>query len=377
MVDEAGNAPSSGSGRVDRRRIAAQRPESFRRRQRLAIGIISVLLLAVVGIIVAGYVVIFVLPPQQLVVRVNDVSYTRGDMVKLLRLRQATVEILGEQFNSSDDVFQALQLIVENEIVSQSASKFGISVSREELDDRIRGIMAPSRDESLGKSEAQVERELQERYRQYLNTTQVGESEHRALVRRALLREKVRQFVGDKVPTVGEQVYLHRIVMHNQDEIDIMQTNLADALGDDRSPQRIRAVFKAVAREFSRDPDTQQSGGEFGWVPFGVDEDYEGIFFDMEIGVLSDPVPNLDNPQELYFFMLSDRSSSQAITERNRDILKTSALQTWLNEERVNHDIYAIFNSEIYAWILDQLRISSTVTPTPAADSLFPGLPGF
>lgn len=377
MVDEAGNVPSRGSGRVDRRRIAAERPESYRRRQRLAIGIISVLLLIVVGIIVAGYVVIFVLPPQQLVVRVNDVSYTRGDMVKLLRLRQATVEGVGQTFNSGEDVFLALQLIVENEIIAQSASKFGVSVTRDELDNRIRATMAPTEDESLGKSEAQIERELQERYRQYLNITQVDEGEHRALVRRALLREKIRQLVGDQVPTIAEQVYVHRIVMNSQDEIDIMQTKLSDTLGDDRSPQRIRAVFKSVAREFSRDSGTQRFGGELGWIPLGVDEDYEDIFFDLEVGELSQPVPNIDNPQELYFFMLSDKSKSQEVSEQNKDILKTGALQTWLNDERANHDVFAVFNSEIYGWILDQLRISSITTPTPAPDSPFPGLPGF
>ena len=376
MVDDAGNIPSGDSVRVDRRRIAAQRPENYRRRQRLAIGIISVLLLVVVGIVVAGYVVIFVLPPQQLVVRVNDVSYTRGDMVKLLRLRQATTESLGQTFNSGDDVFKALQLIVENEIIAQSASKFGLSVTREVVDDRIRGIMSPTEDESLGKSEAQIQREFNERYRQYLNITQVDESEHRALVRRALLRETVRQFVGEKVPTVAEQVYLHRIVINSQDEVDIMQTKLADALSDDKSPQNIRAVFKSVAREFSRDPDTQQAGGEFGWIPLGVDEDYEDIFFDLEIGELSQLVPNIDNPQELYFFMLSDRSASREISERNRNTLKTGALQMWLNDERANHDVYAVFNSEIYGWILDQLRITSTITPTPVTDSLFPGISG-
>lgn len=373
MVDETGSAPSSDSGRVDRRRVVAQRPEGYRRRQRLAIAIISALLLVVAGIVVTGYVIIFVMPPQQLVVRVNDVSYTRGDMVKLLRLRQATMEGLGQTFNSSDDVFKALQLIVENEIISQSASKFGITVNREEVDNRIRGIMAPKEDDSLGKSDAQIEREFKEKYRQYLNITQVSESEYRSMLKRALLREKVRQFVGDQVPTVAEQVYVHRIGMNAQDEVDIMTTKLGDAVSDDKRPEYLRAVFKAVAREFSRDPGTQQSGGDLGWIPMGVDEDYEDIFFDLEIGELSDPVPNIDNPQEMYFFMLSEKSGSKEISERNRDILKTGTLQKWLNDQRADHDVYAVFNSEIYGWILDQMRITSTITPTPATNPMIPG----
>ena len=132
-------------------------------------------------------------------------------------------------------------------------------------------------------------------------------------------------------------------------------------------------MFKAVAREFSRDPGTQQSGGDLGWIPMGVDEDYEDIFFDLEIGELSDPVPNIDNPQEMYFFMLSEKSGSKEISERNRDILKTGTLQKWLNDQRADHDVYAVFNSEIYGWILDQMRITSTITPTPATNPMIPG----
>ena len=243
MVDDAGKAPPNEPVRVDRRRIAVERSQGTQRRQRMAFAIISLLLLVVAGIMVAGYVIIFVLPPQQLVVRVNDVEYTRGDMVKLLRLRQATLETIGQTFKSSDDVFQALQLIVENEIISQSSAKLGLSVTREELDDRIRGIMVPSADEALGKSEDQIQREFAEMYGQYLTATQVTEDEHRALVQRALLREKVRQLVGDSVPTIDEQVYLHRIVMHNQDEVDTLITILTDSIGDDKSAANIRGIF--------------------------------------------------------------------------------------------------------------------------------------
>ena len=115
----------------------------------------------------------------------RDVSYTRGDMVKLLRLRQKTLELTQAQgLRNSDDIFQALQLIVENEIISQAAPGQGISVSKEEVDNRLRTTMAPTRSESLGKSTLRSSAEFNERYRQFLNTTQVSSEEHRDLVRR-------------------------------------------------------------------------------------------------------------------------------------------------------------------------------------------------
>ena len=331
----------------------------------------------ITGIVVAGYVMIFVLPPQQLIVRVDDVVYTRGDMVKLLRIRQKALELDNSQgLRTTDDIFQALQVIVENEIIAQVAPSKGISVSREEVDNNIRRSMAPSESESLGKSSAQIEREYQERYRQFLNSAQVNEGEHRDLVRKAILREKFRQFVGDQVPAFAEQVYLHRIAMSYQDEIDIMQTKYADLLGDDRSPGGIRNTIRQISNEFSRDPDTIRSKSDMGWMPLGILEDYERGFWELEVGELSDATPNVENPQLSFFFVLSDRQEVLEISRINREQLKTRALQDWVNEERQNHDVYATFNSDIYAWFVEQLRVSASTTPTPAPTDPLQGLLG-
>ena len=112
MVDDAQEIQSTRPV-VDARRQAARRPEAQRRRQRLAVAIVGTLLLIVVGIIVAGYLVIFVLPPRQLIIRVNDVTVTRGDMVKLLRMRQATSQAMGDQYSAGQDAFDVLQVIME------------------------------------------------------------------------------------------------------------------------------------------------------------------------------------------------------------------------------------------------------------------------
>ena len=363
--------------RSDRRRIAAERSPEERRRRRLALIIIGVLLVAITGIVVAGYVMIFVLPPQQLIVRVDDVVYTRGDMVKLLRIRQKAMELDNSQgLRTTDDIFQALQIIVENEIIAQVAPSQGISVSREEVDNQIRSSMAPSESESQGKSAAQIEREYHERYRQFLNSAQVSEGEHRDLVRKAILREKFRQFVGDQVPVYAEQVYVHRIGMGYQDEIDIMQTKYADLLGDDRNPAHIRETVRTIAREFSRDPDTAQSRGDIGWMPLGILEDYERDFWELEVGEMSEPTPNVENPQMSFFFVVSGREEVLEISRINREQLKTNALQEWVNDERQNHDVYATFNSDIYAWFVEQLRVSASTTPTPVAANPFEGLMG-
>ncbi len=85
MVDEAQQTPE---GRVDRRRLMARRRPEDEKRRRVAIAATAVFLLMLAGVVVAIYVVTFVRPPGELVMRVNDVSYSRGDMARLLRVRQ-------------------------------------------------------------------------------------------------------------------------------------------------------------------------------------------------------------------------------------------------------------------------------------------------
>ncbi len=354
---------------MDRRREFSRRLRE-QKRQRVAMALMGLLLLLILGIIIAGYVMIFVMPPRQLVVRVNDVRYTRGDMVKLLRVQQRGAEFFGQQFSAGTEVFQALNTIVENEIISQSAPKYGIIVPDEEIDQYIRTLLAPP----LGDSQdpAQVEREFRERYRAYLNTIQLSEDEHRQLVRKSLTRERLRQVIGESVPSVAPQVHLNRLIMTPDGEMDVMQIKFKDTVAPKQTDDERREAFKALVREFSMDnPEVIRKGGDLGWVPRGVYSDYDHVIFDLEVGKLSAPVPSVDNPRQLIFFLVSDKQEAREVEPEDRDALKTRALQEWINNERNSNDVYAVFNSDIYTWIIKQLGISSTITPTPTEPSLF------
>ena len=354
---------------LDKRRTAMLRP-SRRRRHRLVLMAMTFALSGVIAIFIVGYIVAFVLPPRELVVRVDGVEYTRGDLVELVRIRQQSANFLGETFDASSGVFESLQLLVENEIVNQVAPSIGVAVSQEEVDNHVQEIMRPQDHEVLGKSEDQILRETKERYASYLNMIQITEDKHRQLVRNAALREKVRQYVGDAVPYVAEQVHLYRIVMPVGGEIDIMNIKFEDAVRDISDPLALHSAYLKVVREFSQDlPETVRRGGEIGWIASGVLPDYEYQFFDMVPGELSDPVKNRDNSNQVFFFMIGERHKAKELSPVVRDELKTKALVEWVNKERRKHDVYAVFNSEIYDWVFQQLRIASTA-PAPTPDPM-------
>ena len=346
------------------------------KRRRLALALIGLMVLAIGGILIAGYALIFVLPSREIVVRVNDVTYTRGDMVKLIRVSQKGMEFLGGQFNATNDIFQTLQLFVENEIIAQSAPTLGLSVTDEEIQAQIRGVFGARGSAAATLDPAQAEREFNERYRGYLTAIQYSEDEYHQLTRRSILREKVRQFIGESVPSVAEQVHVHRVIVSPNDEIDVMQVKLKDAIGDSTAPTALQEAFKGIVREFSLDsPEMVRTGGDLGWVPRGVIEDHEYAFFDLEVGKLSDVSTSVDNTQQLYFFFLSERSEARELDPENLDALKTEALQNWINEQRAKFDVYSNFNSEIYEWMLEQLGL--TAAPQPDEPQQQPGPLGF
>ncbi len=377
---QAQNAESPINRVTPRRIITARRKQLAQlqrnvKRRRLVLAISGVAMLLVLGVIISGYVVAFVLPPSQLVVRVDDVSYTRGDMVKLMRIKQRQAEFLGSEFQLSDEVFRTLQLLLENEIIAQAAPSYGIAVSDEEIDDYVRRLLEPRA--GVSPDPDQRERDFRETYRSYLNTLQIIEDEHRQLTRKTLLREKFRIFIGDNVPRVADQVHVHRLVMLPGDEIDIMQTKLNDAVRDIKDdPLALAQAFRDIVREFSRDdPEIVRLGGNLGWVPKGVFREFDRQLFDpaLQPGQLVGPLEHPDLRNQSFFFMISEKAEARQVEPHNRNALMSVALEDWLSGERPNHEVYAVMNSQVHDWVIAQLGITSRVTPTPQLNIPFPG----
>ena len=66
----------------------------------MAIGAVGAAIFLILAVFAIGYVVAFVLPPRELVVSVNDVKYTRGDLVELVRIKQRSAEFAGESIDA-------------------------------------------------------------------------------------------------------------------------------------------------------------------------------------------------------------------------------------------------------------------------------------
>ena len=343
---------SSKNQYTDKRHVAAQDPKIKKRNKFLFIGILAITIIFTL-VLSTGYILRYVVPQEKVIVQVGESKFKRSDMLKMLRVKQKNAEMIGSTIKSSEEIFKALQNMIENEIIDQVAPSLGISVSQDQLDIYIRDVFMPQYDSDESPDPVQIEREFREIFNNYLNSVGLTENEYRKFTRWSMLREQMRQFVGESVPTVAEQVYLHRLMVMPDDEIDIMKKKFNDGV-----------PFKYIVREFSKDnEEVIRRGGEIGWVPRGIFPEYDYIIFDLDPNLLSLESQSIKNPPLLYFFMVSEKDPARKIAIAELEQLKTKALNDWLNTKRKEFNVKATFNSEVHGWLSKQLQVSSLEKP--------------
>ncbi len=321
------------------------RRQKEQRKQRVAMGLIASFIILVLGIVLYGYVTTFVLPPRQVIVRVDDTKYTMGDMIQVLRMMQRGSEFFGQKMDLSTVPFQVPLSLAQREIIARAVPRFNINVTEDQIDDEIRLRLLPNVAEGQEVAEEQLEREFKERYRQYLNAIQFSEEEYRVMVLADIERDLLREIVGQDVPRIAEQIHVNAIAMPDLGELEILKSKFADGTN-----------WKQLVREFNQDPQLANSDGDLGWTPRGVVPELDEFLFGLEIGKLSEPMSE-QNGQVVY--MISEKADAREIDYDDRESLKTHALQEWLDEQWDKYDIETNFTSDDYAWVTKQLGIST------------------
>ncbi len=331
--------------------------ERDKRRQKVAIAIAVVVVLLVIAIPIYGWVTSFVLPPREVIVRVNDVEYDMGYLVKLMRMVQRQTEAGGQTVNLGTVPFQMVQDLATNELIVQGAQQRGILVTEEELDAEVRSRILGTIDETSS-TPAEIETEFQESYRQFLNQVQVTDDEYREIVERDLYRIKLEEFVGDTIPREQEHVHLYAIVLQSREDAEEARTDFARG-----------STFSELVEDYPQDAETLRREGEIDWVPRGLLEEpvADLIFDELPVGELSEPIPDFDVNTGQEFFLIyyvPEREESRMVSDENFEILRSQAVSEWVIEERRRQDVVTDFDSNQYAWLAKKLRLTTTI-PTP------------
>lgn len=334
-----------------------QRAERQRRQRARRVGIVAALFALVLALAIpaVGYYAVFVRPLRQPALLVNDRVYSWGDYLQRTRMliAQAQAQGVWQPDTLNGLIFDMLDEMERQEIIRQYAGQEGIKATPEEINQEVRvRILGQS-----GATDANIpESEFQERYRRRLDLLKVDERDFESVAELAILRRKFEEHLKDRVPAQA----LHRhLFLIQVSEIEDARKVLARIDGGED--------FEKVAREVSRDPRAKDTGGDIGWVPERIKEEYDSVLFDLKDGEVSPPI---FGQAGVYVIKAVGVAEARDISEDHRSTLRTRALDDWILQRRselaAKGDLSRPgggMTSERYNWVLTQLTQDRDLFP--------------
>jgi len=267
--------------------------------------------IVVLGVGAFGYYQTSIRPKQETVLKVGDRSFSMSYVEKRLRY-EIHITSPGEllQTNPQVAVIQTVNALGAEEVNRIGAAKENVSVSKDEIDARIR--------QDLGISDSADTKAYADAYRNAVHESGLSPSQYREVVESKLLEEKIRQNLRSAIPTTAEQARIRDIQVATQDEAQKVVDRLA--AGED---------FAAIASEVSADTATKDKGGEVGWTPRAALETAAGdAVFALEAGQWTQPVAS-SSTGSYYVYQVEEKSPSMEVTADQQTTIEDQSFANW------------------------------------------------
>jgi len=360
---QAGRRSITNRGGVTRRQMVAEK-QQLQIKSRPFIIAAVVVLFGILTIPVYAYFQNYVFPPRELALRVAGMEYSRGDVVNFIRFNQRMSENLGVPFEVGNSLFDALQTLQENELAFQLATRYGIAVSSEEVDDRLNTILGFVAKTVAERESQEYKDNIEEAKRQFINRIEMDESVFRDFIRKSMFKERLREVVAEEIPRVQAQVHLYEVILFDRDP-EVRRAIERDLVTGD--------AIENVILEHSQDPNVRRDLGDRGWFPFGVTPEIDYLLFGLDgegnrllpIGQLSEP-RYVEDSDWWSYMLVAEVQDAREVNEDNFEALTTRGMTIFFNEERKNFDLHMVLDSAIFEWVNAQIRLSALLpTPTP------------
>ena len=329
---------SKNASRSGARRAGPRGKQSAAQAAALSLSLTQVVILVVVVAVVVGGVAgvaIYrdrVKPLQTKVLIVDDMSVDMRYFLKRVRM-------VGRE------PLEVLQLLTRELIITQVAVKppYSIEVTDQDVENYMRETAA------RGDADTITDAEVKEWYRQTLNDSELNDAEFRELMRRNLLSLRLTDYLGERMPTVVEQVHLYIIVFASPEAGSGVMQQLEEG-----------ADFFALARsEANADEKLRAKGGDLGWLPREAMRPELAPVFDLPVGQPSRMVALGANAYAVA--MVGERADARQIAPELLESVKASALTNWFNEEYQYHNVEFHgftngYDSETDLWVKWQLQ---------------------
>lgn len=166
-------------------------------------------------------------------------------------------------------------------------------------------------------------------------TLGITEADFRKMVEASLLEQKLRQWLGERVPTTEEQVRARHILFKPDPEAEDKEAALEEARK--RAEEAFRRLqagedFAQLAEELSDDLGSKDKGGDLGWFGRGrMQPEFETMAFSLPVGEISEP---FTTTYGYHILQVLERDPQRELDEFTLAQRRNQALDEWLQEQR-------------------------------------------
>ena len=309
----------------------------------LPIIIFTIILLMIVLLIPAiGYYWTYVMPENKVVISVGETEIQLRDLLKRTKANAAAEAAFGSEVKLSLLPFETLNAMTDHELLRQTTPTINLYVTSDEIDQEIRNVHYPRTTTADQSDKDALDREFVETYQSYLNITKYSDKEYRDLIQMGLLRTKLTEYLGDRIPTIANSV--------NLKYIKFSEITMAE-----QAYQQLQsgADFSQLARIYMKNDAYADDNGLVGWVPEGAFPELDPTIFNMELNTFSEPI--LTN-QNSVIVQITAGPEPQPLQEKMAKILKQNATNSWLDEQRDKLNVRIDFNSQDYQWMVEKIN---------------------
>ena len=362
-------------GRRRRRRIARNRSQDTRdqsvqrvaerRRQRIAMTVGSILIMAIVAIVAVGYYREFYNPPRVTAGSIRGVEFSMGDLVERIRVVQGINRYQGGKVDLSVVPFEYLQGLLNSEILRQAAPSIGIYVTKENVDEAIKGRFYPTPPAGQETDPGQLDLEFESNYQNFLTQVNLPDEVYRRMVEEGLQRQQLALYLARDIPESMAQV-----------EVEWVRLEFDGPVQAEDVKARLESEdFRNVASEVGGSKGFADSDGYVGWVPKGAFPDFDILLFPIDesssllnVGDISDP--QFTGEDGIFIIHKLSGLEERELSPLMMFKLTTEMVEVWQETQLTQGShggwLEINFDSDRYAWVADQVRLTAPRVPKPA-----------
>lgn len=197
-----------------------------------------------------------------------------------------------------------LDMMINQVLIEQAAHAAGVMVNDEELDATIQTLREETGEEA---------------FQQWLTDQGMSLEEFRVRLRSDMIATQMANRAVEVVPTHSEHIHARHILANTEEEARQILNQLQ--AGDD---------FVSLARTYSQDTSTRDTGGDLGFFPQGIltAPEVEAAVFALQPGQFSDII---QSSMGYHIVQVVERIPDMEIDPENIRLLREKASREWLN----------------------------------------------